>query len=591
MKNYGLIILVVLIAGRSWAQTCSGNFTVSKTAICLTQSITLQVTSCNSGTITWSVATDQAGPYTDIGASSISFTCNTTFTYTPPAAGSYWYKATLASCAYNPIKVDVSIGSVPPAPTLTAATTCPNVTFSVPQDGTNTVVWYENTGFFWSEKAGTMATSLVVPHPASASSTYRYRAEYKNAFCYGSPSNEISVINYGIPAYLSAATSSDVYFVYETGNGLVPQKDNCNKLLMSFEGGGNNRIKANVTIDAVVNSYNGRPYLKRHYDLTPAPNGTYPQTPSTYSVRLFFTQTEFDQLNAAISPQSPKLPRQPNGTYGHFNDDGYFVADPTSSEIYYGNSEQVNLRVLQAHGEPAVAGGGPGAYSSVDELVNLSNCTGFGCKAQTFWNANYQIWQVTILNLTSFSGFFITAKNATALPVTLADFRAQPDETAINLHWKTVAETNFSHYEIQRSTHPASGFENVGTLKNQGSATGGTYTFRDDQVSPGNWYYYRLRMVDLDGSFAYSRIIASRLGQEVGIKVFPNPAHTELTFTSAERITEYKLINASGQLIQRKADLLTDREMIVLPSLPVGTYLLHLQTESGRTETRHVVIQ
>ena len=103
-------------------------------------------------------------------------------------------------------------------------------------------------------------------------------------------------------------------------------------------------------------------------------------------------------------------------------------------------------------------------------------------------------------------------------------------------------------------------------------------------------YYYRLRIVDLDGSFTYSKIVAvnvsdSRIDdQKVTMDVYPNPVLNQINIdleTEFDSDIDGGIYDAIGQVI-KKVDRnnvsagLTSLKVDV-SDLPAGTYLLRMQ--------------
>ncbi len=178
-----------------------------------------------------------------------------------------------------------------------------------------------------------------------------------------------------------------------------------------------------------------------------------------------------------------------------------------------------------------------------------------------------------------------------SLPVTLATFTAVGQEQAIVLTWKTSAETNFEHFELERTLDPRDRFDYLATIAPKADATGSTYTYQDAAIRPNLYYYYRLKMVDLDGSVAYSTVVSARQKVDAAIRVFPNPARSSLTFTSPESIASFRLISASGRTVLSQSKLDSTQIDVPLTGLPAGIYVLQTTTKSGVTESRKVVVE
>jgi hypothetical protein len=109
-----------------------------------------------------------------------------------------------------------------------------------------------------------------------------------------------------------------------------------------------------------------------------------------------------------------------------------------------------------------------------------------------------------------------------AVPLTLVDFYAGfYSGKNVQLKWQTAAEINMSRFEIE-SSKDAIRFTKAGTVPAQGMNGGSEYSFTVSTVN--NISYYRLKMIDLDGSFKYSKILAVKNnGQNVSGQFSINP--------------------------------------------------------------------
>ncbi|GAB3342801.1 hypothetical protein GCM10027299_57940 [Larkinella ripae] len=177
------------------------------------------------------------------------------------------------------------------------------------------------------------------------------------------------------------------------------------------------------------------------------------------------------------------------------------------------------------------------------------------------------------------------------LPVRLVSFAARGTGQTIELSWKTAEEVNFDHFEIERTLDPRSGFDFLAAVAPQPDVMKGNYVYQDKTAQPNAYYYYRLKMVDRDETYAHSKIQSARWVLDRTTKVFPNPAKTSLTVTCAEPIAAYRLLNLSGQPVLTKSDVQSPKIDLILPALPAGFYLLQLTTQSGQTESQKVIIE
>ncbi|MES1160686.1 MAG: hypothetical protein ABUM51_08015, partial [Bacteroidota bacterium] len=129
------------------------------------------------------------------------------------------------------------------------------------------------------------------------------------------------------------------------------------------------QIKSCVVMDATVQSFNGIPYVQRHYSIEPQ---SFDGSATSATVTLYFTQSDFDAYNLARGT-NPAL--------------------PTGSTDAIGIA---NLRVTQFHGtgtDPGTYVGGSGEIDPDDNNI--------------VWNATASRWEITF-NITGFSGFFVS---------------------------------------------------------------------------------------------------------------------------------------------------------------------------------------
>jgi len=118
---------------------------------------------------------------------------------------------------------------------------------------------------------------------------------------------------------------------------------------------------------------------------------------------------------------------------------------------------------------------------------------------------------------------FATLNIATTLPLELLSFTANEKNCTAELKWETAEEYNTSHFEIQYSTN-GTDFETIGRTEAQGNGPGKVYNYKYAQ--PNELGYYRLKMVDKDGPFNYSKVVQLRkscTSVNLAMKVFPNP--------------------------------------------------------------------
>ncbi|WP_031530236.1 Ig-like domain-containing protein [Dyadobacter crusticola] len=176
-----------------------------------------------------------------------------------------------------------------------------------------------------------------------------------------------------------------------------------------------------------------------------------------------------------------------------------------------------------------------------------------------------------------------------SLPVTLVDFAAAHQENAVVLKWKTSEEANSEEFEIEHSTN-AKSWKTIG-MKAAGGESSAilNYTFTDEKPAAGD-NFYRLKMVDKDQTFAYSKIAFVRVGEKAGLEIFPNPVSDLLTLKTgiSSQIKAVELHNVRGALVYQSQSSLTNT--VPVSNLPVGMYVLSVFHANGEISRQKVVI-
>lgn len=179
------------------------------------------------------------------------------------------------------------------------------------------------------------------------------------------------------------------------------------------------------------------------------------------------------------------------------------------------------------------------------------------------------------------------------LPVSLTYFNAQPFKDHVALGWETAWEKNSREFIVQRSSDLKE-FGDIGRVAAAGETDGRRqYTFTDTAPLPGA-NYYRLRMVDRDNTYEFSRVedVVVRPDQPFLVPG-ANP-------TSGERIglrswgvdlSQLRLSNLLGQQIPFRVQSEAGgfAELIPASVLAPGMYILSCNQEGFQSHTRIMV--
>ncbi|MCF2443546.1 T9SS type A sorting domain-containing protein [Dyadobacter sp. CY345] len=176
----------------------------------------------------------------------------------------------------------------------------------------------------------------------------------------------------------------------------------------------------------------------------------------------------------------------------------------------------------------------------------------------------------------------------TPLPVTLISFETQKIEQKAVINWITSEETNSDYFEVQRSTNGKSWY-GIGKVEAAGeSKISHTYNYTDKQPKTGE-NLYRLKMVDRDGTFAYSRI--NSLNFEFGFEtsIYPNPVSDQLHLKATDwaQVKSITIFDLNGASVYTSGA--TPSDVIDVKNLNPGMYVIRILQTDGLAATHKMV--
>lgn len=180
-------------------------------------------------------------------------------------------------------------------------------------------------------------------------------------------------------------------------------------------------------------------------------------------------------------------------------------------------------------------------------------------------------------NASAVTTVIINVADTDPLPIALAEFNVVKQGADALLTWVTTFTEQASHFEIERAPDGRT-FTNIGEVAAlENSSTQIDYSFTDYHTMTGK-NFYRLKLVDLDGSFSYSPIKMLIFDLLSDIKIYPNPASDIVNIAMGkayESIKEIAIIDVSGRIVVRNA-VTNATEVINISSLASATYYVRL---------------
>lgn len=336
------------------------------------------------------------------------------------------------------------------------------------------------------------------------------------------------------------------------------------RIIATVESKGTNPVTGNVTaktwVETSVPTFHGDPFVARHYEISPAQNAA----SATGRVTLYFAQAEFAAFNAAP---------------------GSVLDLPVDADDETGKS---NLRIGKYSGTSGDGTGLPGSYASIMSTIIDPDDNDIA------WNDTFKRWEVTF-DTDGFSGFVVQT-SPEPLPVRLITFEAKAEKEMVTLTWEIADAVNVSHFEVEKSSNGKQ-FESLAKVGFDSSETNYAYTDRHTCADVYGKAFYRLKMFDLDGTYAHSKIVAVRVDGGRDAYVYPNPASDLLKIALPGHNGQkgiLKLTNEPGQtVLERPVDVVNGEINVDLKNarLPTGSYAIQLEFGGNLQHFKMVKVQ
>jgi len=188
------------------------------------------------------------------------------------------------------------------------------------------------------------------------------------------------------------------------------------------------------------------------------------------------------------------------------------------------------------------------------------------------------------------------------LPISLAQFDVEKRDADALLSWSTVTEINFSHFEIE-SSFDLSTWDKLGEQNGYGnSVVRRDYSFVD--INPSSAFdfksdvYYRLKSVDVDGTYSYSQLRVLTFKDELEnfkLELFPNPARDYVNISykgSNYKNLQLKIMDNAGKIVFTKSIVEAEGKSLLelnITDLREGIYFLQLTSANESIATKKLL--
>jgi endonuclease I len=169
-----------------------------------------------------------------------------------------------------------------------------------------------------------------------------------------------------------------------------------------------------------------------------------------------------------------------------------------------------------------------------------------------------------------------TCPGLSALPVDWIYFAGKLNGNQLQLKWNVANERNVASYVVERSSNGISFVPVAGIAANGGTS----YTHIDNvEQLTGRRLYYRIKQIDKDGQFSYSKIFSIHIPLNVKFVVAPNPVQQVLRLQASGLLTgtvQVLITDMSGRVLQQSSQPATNTINLNVSVLLPGSYVVRL---------------
>lgn len=249
------------------------------------------------------------------------------------------------------------------------------------------------------------------------------------------------------------------------------------------------------------------------------------------------------------------------------------------------NFNQNNTLALDAASIVNILNGGTltATHPTPNELLSIGGVTKYDGKVDGTISGPVQ---ATALTGPDPAGFTVVT-----LPVSFVSFGADRSNGTVQLFWNTANEKNDSHFEVERSAN-GTDWETIGKVA-AGVNAADSYTFTDE-TAPAAQTQYRIRQVDIDGNYGYSKVVlvgsTSSVTAQATIFASGNTVSIVPGNVSASRLI-VRVITIGGQVLQQQSfESVAGRFDLTVSTPTTGIFVVQVTDGSQWSVAKKVIL-
>lgn len=207
-------------------------------------------------------------------------------------------------------------------------------------------------------------------------------------------------------------------------------------------------------------------------------------------------------------------------------------------------------------------------------------------------NSNKNVIALVNIETPGYTGADVTgllSNTCSVLPVTITDFKVTRQQSNVVLQWAVANEYDVEKYVVQRRIDNGQ-FATIGSMP---ATEIDNYSFTDNVSGSSGVMYYRLRIVDKNGTITYSDVRMVRINTaNIDVMINPNPAVASFSIAVPADAGSYDISvsDVSGRII-KTMNAVRNQTLYFNQFIP-GIYIIKIQfRETGVSITKRIVVQ
>ncbi len=182
------------------------------------------------------------------------------------------------------------------------------------------------------------------------------------------------------------------------------------------------------------------------------------------------------------------------------------------------------------------------------------------------------------------------------LPISLASFNVFEKDCQVHFIWKTESEIKSKGFDVEYSVD-GKAFESLSFISSKNSIDGAEYSFVTDSDKSSSYKYYRLKLLDGDGSFSYSdvKVLKTSCKKEISLDIYPIPANdmvnVKLSGFEGRELKSVEILDSQGKWVKSLNLYTQEVNKVNIESLSSGVYFLRLVDDVSVNEKKFVKIK